>query len=75
LHELCASLDGIVRHMLSADHSGQLPEFVRWSRAQDRHRGQNTAEVLPELQPLFQAETNRPAAPVISDAVKTQEVI
>jgi len=69
LNRLCAALEGVARHMLGADHSALLPEFVRWSQGQDRHRGQNTGEVLPELQPLFDERARPPEAIAATQAM------
>ncbi len=55
LERLLAAIEGIIEHMMGENHSGLLPEFFRWSEHQDRFRGQNTVEVIPELAPLFEA--------------------
>jgi hypothetical protein len=51
--EVLAAIQGIIDHMMSADHQHMLPEFSRWTQHQDRFRGQNTCAVIPELAPLF----------------------
>jgi len=57
LPALLAAIDGVIQHMFSADRSDLLPEFRRWSLHQDRFRGQNLLEVIPELAPLFDSPT------------------
>jgi sulfatase maturation enzyme AslB (radical SAM superfamily) len=57
LPALLAAIDGIIQHMMSADRTDLLPEFRRWSLHQDRFRGQNLLDVIPELAPLFPAST------------------
>lgn len=53
LDELRAAVDGIVTHMMEADHTAALGEFRRWSDHQDHFRGQSAMAVIPELAPLF----------------------
>jgi hypothetical protein len=47
------SIEGLITHMLSADHSAELPELVRRTRVFDGARGQDVRTMLPELASLF----------------------
>ena len=47
------SIEGLIAHMLSADHSAELPELVRRTRVFDGARGQDVGTVVPELAALF----------------------
>jgi len=48
-----ARIDGIIAHMMSADRSGLLAEFRRWTEHMDKTRRQNILAAIPELGPLF----------------------
>jgi hypothetical protein len=62
LRALLEAIEGVIRHMMSADRSDLLPEFRRWSLLQDRFRRQRLLDVVPELAPLFEdAPTKVPA--------------
>ncbi|WP_231621692.1 twitch domain-containing radical SAM protein [Sphingomonas sp. 37zxx] len=50
---LVAALTGIVDHMLAADHSHRLPEFLRWTQTMDDARGESLASAIPQLMPLL----------------------
>ncbi|MDX1412707.1 MAG: twitch domain-containing radical SAM protein [Candidatus Promineifilaceae bacterium] len=53
LTRLLSAVDGIIKHMFSADRSELLPEFRRWTNHLDQTRGQDVCRVIPELAPLF----------------------
>ncbi len=53
LEQLLGSISGVVEHMMKADHSDALPEFRRWTLAQDENRDQRAVDVLPELSSIL----------------------
>ena len=55
LEALHARIEGIITHMMSADHSNLLPEFRRWTEHMDKTRRQQMAAAIPELSPLFES--------------------
>jgi sulfatase maturation enzyme AslB (radical SAM superfamily) len=50
-----SQIEGIIEHMMSADHSRLIPEFRRWCEHQDGYRGQHVLNVIPDLAPLFES--------------------
>jgi hypothetical protein len=48
------NIEGVVTHMVAADLSGEVPEFLRVNDVYDRHRGQTARAILPELSGLFE---------------------
>ncbi len=53
LEKLLASIQGSIQHMMNADRSDLLPEFVKWNGHFDRSRGQLMSDAIPELAPLL----------------------
>jgi Radical SAM superfamily len=51
--ELATEIDGIVRHMTSADHSHRLPALRRWTAMMDVTRKENVRTSIPQLASLF----------------------
>ena len=47
------NIDGVIDHMMAADRSSEIPEFVCRNDFHDRYRGQDVREVIPELAPVF----------------------
>lgn len=53
LDQFRGAIEGVVQHMMAADHQDEIAEFRRWNEVFDRHRRQSLVTVLPELAPLY----------------------
>ena len=52
--ELIAAVEGVITYMNGEDRQDLLPQFLDWTRHQDRYRNQATEAAVVELAPLFQ---------------------
>lgn len=48
-----SAVNGVITHMMSADLTGLIPEFVRWNALFDDVRRQNVLDVVPELRQML----------------------
>jgi organic radical activating enzyme len=51
--ELRKQLKAVVDHMMNGDHTHLIPALRRHNEVYDRHRGERTADVLPEIAALL----------------------